>query len=157
MEHCYCLNYMYIHISHAPSITCFDIEFRGSCHIESRNGGWGHKHTLATDSHPVKWDWVRGLIPFSTLLRGVRYTLLSDTCTWFFFQIMSIPTGPSVAIIGGGVSGLVSAIRLNQLGLSKVTVFDTGKDLQFSVSNLHIIRLFPKVKLISRSVSEAKI
>lgn len=86
---------------------------------------------------------------------GIHCHLIHVHC--FFFQIMSIPTGPSVAIIGGGVSGLVCAIRLNQLGLSKVTVFDTGKNLQFSVTNLHIIRLFPKVKLISRSVSEAKI
>lgn len=34
----------------------------------------------------------------------------------------------SVAIIGGGISGLVCSIRLNQLGFKKVTVFDTGKN-----------------------------
>ncbi|KAH3886502.1 renalase-like [Dreissena polymorpha] len=34
---------------------------------------------------------------------------------------------PSVAIIGGGVAGLVCANRLQQLGISQSTVFDTGK------------------------------
>lgn len=109
-------------------------------------------------THPVRWDWGEGVNtsfhppPWSPVYIVIWYMYIV-----FFFQIMSIPTGPSVAIIGGGVSGLVCAIRLNQLGLSKVTVFDTGKDLRFSITNLHIIRLFPKVKLISRSVSEAKI
>jgi len=32
----------------------------------------------------------------------------------------------SVAIIGGGISGLVCGARLNQLGINKTTVFDTG-------------------------------
>ncbi|KAM4721513.1 renalase-like [Rhinophrynus dorsalis] len=36
--------------------------------------------------------------------------------------------GPSVAIIGGGISGLVCAARLSQLGLANTTVFDTGKN-----------------------------
>lgn len=40
---------------------------------------------------------------------------------------MSSSRDPTVAIIGGGISGLVCAIRLNQLGFSRVTVFDTGK------------------------------
>ncbi|XP_062573830.1 uncharacterized protein LOC134235697 isoform X2 [Saccostrea cucullata] len=40
---------------------------------------------------------------------------------------MSSTSRPSIAIIGGGISGLVCAIRLGQLGFSKVTVFDTGK------------------------------
>lgn len=34
----------------------------------------------------------------------------------------------TVAIIGGGISGLVCASRLSQLGHSSVTVFDTGKN-----------------------------
>ncbi|XP_071121166.1 renalase-like [Mytilus edulis] len=33
----------------------------------------------------------------------------------------------SVAIIGGGISGLVCAARLKQLNMNNVTVFDTGK------------------------------
>ena len=32
----------------------------------------------------------------------------------------------SVAIIGGGISGLVCAGRLKQLGINNVTVYDTG-------------------------------
>lgn len=40
--------------------------------------------------------------------------------------MMASTPNPSVAVIGGGVSGLVCAIRLGQLGFSKVTVFDTG-------------------------------
>lgn len=154
MEHCYCLNYIF------PMLLLLRVlilNFLGHAILRAETGGGGTNILLPPTVTQLSGIGVRGLIPFSTLLRGVRYTLLSDTCTWFFFQIMSIPTGPSVAIIGGGVSGLVSAIRLNQLGLSKVTVFDTGKNLQFSVTNRHIIRLFPKVKLISRSVSEAKI
>ncbi|XP_053325184.1 uncharacterized protein LOC128500164 [Spea bombifrons] len=35
--------------------------------------------------------------------------------------------GPSVAIIGGGIAGLVCAARLSQLGLTDTKVFDTGK------------------------------
>ncbi|XP_075430666.1 renalase-like [Ascaphus truei] len=34
---------------------------------------------------------------------------------------------PSVAVIGGGISGLVCAARLSQLGLANTKVFDTGK------------------------------
>ena len=34
--------------------------------------------------------------------------------------------GPSVAVIGGGIAGLVCAARLGQLGISNVRVFDTG-------------------------------
>ena len=33
----------------------------------------------------------------------------------------------SVAVIGGGISGLVCANRLKQLGVSRVVCFDTGK------------------------------
>lgn len=36
-------------------------------------------------------------------------------------------SGPSVAVIGGGISGLVCANRLMQLGVNNTTVFDTGK------------------------------
>ena len=36
-------------------------------------------------------------------------------------------TYPSVAIIGGGISGLICAGRLRQLGVTQTTVFDTGK------------------------------
>lgn len=43
---------------------------------------------------------------------------------------MSSSRDPTVAIIGGGISGLVCAIRLNQLGVSRVTVFDTGTSIQ---------------------------
>lgn len=32
----------------------------------------------------------------------------------------------SVAIIGGGIAGLVCAGRLKQLGFTNVTVYDTG-------------------------------
>ena len=35
-------------------------------------------------------------------------------------------SSPTVAIIGGGVSGLVCGARLSQLGVSAATVFDTG-------------------------------
>ncbi|WAR03449.1 RNLS-like protein, partial [Mya arenaria] len=35
--------------------------------------------------------------------------------------------GPSVAVIGGGIAGLVCANRLAQLGISNVVVFDTGR------------------------------
>eukprot|EP00058_Branchiostoma_floridae_P010601 XP_002596089.1 hypothetical protein BRAFLDRAFT_118054 [Branchiostoma floridae] len=35
--------------------------------------------------------------------------------------------GPSVAIIGGGIAGLVCAARLGQLGITATTVFDTGR------------------------------
>ena len=35
-------------------------------------------------------------------------------------------SGPSVAIIGGGIAGLVCAARLGQLGIRNVRVFDTG-------------------------------
>ena len=31
-----------------------------------------------------------------------------------------------VAVVGGGISGLACAARLGQLGVSDVTVFDTG-------------------------------
>ena len=41
---------------------------------------------------------------------------------------MSTKQAPSVAIVGGGVSGLVCAVRLQQLGFSKITVFDSGKN-----------------------------
>ncbi|KAK7500438.1 hypothetical protein BaRGS_00008345, partial [Batillaria attramentaria] len=34
---------------------------------------------------------------------------------------------PRVAVVGGGISGLVCAARLGQLGVSDVTVFDTGQ------------------------------
>ena len=34
--------------------------------------------------------------------------------------------GISVAVIGGGISGLVCANRLAQLGIKETTVFDTG-------------------------------
>ncbi|XP_033752830.1 renalase-like [Pecten maximus] len=40
---------------------------------------------------------------------------------------VKMATGPSVAVVGGGISGLVCAVRLNQLGIRNVTVFDTGK------------------------------
>ncbi|XP_064603386.1 LOW QUALITY PROTEIN: uncharacterized protein LOC135468857 [Liolophura sinensis] len=36
--------------------------------------------------------------------------------------------GSSVAIVGGGISGLVCAVRLGQLGIRNTTVFDTGKN-----------------------------
>ncbi|XP_053384551.1 renalase-like [Mercenaria mercenaria] len=36
-------------------------------------------------------------------------------------------SGSSVAVIGGGISGLVCANRLSQLGINNTTVFDTGK------------------------------
>ncbi|XP_064633871.1 renalase-like [Lineus longissimus] len=36
-------------------------------------------------------------------------------------------SGPRVAIVGGGISGLVCGARLGQLGLKDVTVFDTGR------------------------------
>lgn len=35
----------------------------------------------------------------------------------------------SVAIIGGGISGLVCAARLKQLNMNNVTVFDTGTNV----------------------------
>lgn len=48
---------------------------------------------------------------------------------------MSSSRDPTVAIIGGGISGLVCAIRLNQLGFSRVTVFDTGTPTQDVISS----------------------
>lgn len=41
---------------------------------------------------------------------------------------MSAASNRSVAVIGGGISGLVCANRLQQLGITNVTVFDTGKN-----------------------------
>ncbi|XP_069499453.1 renalase-like [Ambystoma mexicanum] len=38
-----------------------------------------------------------------------------------------MPDSPSVAIVGGGISGLVCAARLSQLGITNTTVLDTGK------------------------------
>jgi cation diffusion facilitator CzcD-associated flavoprotein CzcO len=35
--------------------------------------------------------------------------------------------GPSVAIVGGGISGLLVATRLRQLGITNTVCFDTGK------------------------------
>ena len=58
----------------------------------------------------------------------------SSPCCNFLFSAQNIDrikmsgNGPSVAIVGGGVSGLVCANRLQQLGISNVTVFDTGKN-----------------------------
>lgn len=40
-------------------------------------------------------------------------------------------SGPSVAVVGGGIAGLVCANRLSQLGISNTTVFDTGKRMKF--------------------------
>ncbi len=45
----------------------------------------------------------------------------------FFFSEMASATGPSVAVIGGGIAGLVCANRLAQCGINNVTVYDTGK------------------------------
>ena len=42
--------------------------------------------------------------------------------------------GARVAVIGGGISGLTCAVRLNQLGIKDVTVFDTGKSLAQSLA-----------------------
>ena len=39
---------------------------------------------------------------------------------------MSSSSSISVAIIGGGISGLTCGARLAQLGVSQATVFDTG-------------------------------
>ncbi|XP_060083453.1 renalase-like [Ylistrum balloti] len=44
-----------------------------------------------------------------------------------FDRGVNMATGPSVAVVGGGISGLVCAVRLTQLGIQNVTVFDTGK------------------------------
>ena len=44
-------------------------------------------------------------------------------------------SSPSVAVIGGGVAGLVCAARLGQLGIKNVTVFDTGIELWLFIWN----------------------
>ena len=44
-------------------------------------------------------------------------------------------SSPSVAVIGGGVAGLVCAARLGQLGIKNVTVFDTGIKLCLFIWN----------------------
>ena len=38
-----------------------------------------------------------------------------------------LSTPPSVAVIGGGVAGLACARKLQELGLSRTVVYDTGK------------------------------
>lgn len=67
------------------------------------------------------------------------YYLISLSITYCFFYKhvlqMSSSRDPTVAIIGGGISGLVCAIRLNQLGFSRVTVFDTGTPTQDVISS----------------------
>lgn len=67
------------------------------------------------------------------------YYLISLSITYCFFYKhvlqMSSSRDPTVAIIGGGISGLVCAIRLNQLGFSRVTVFDTGTSTQDVISS----------------------
>jgi len=41
---------------------------------------------------------------------------------------MMASSGHSVAVVGGGIAGLVCAARLSQMGVPNVTVFDTGKN-----------------------------
>ena len=50
---------------------------------------------------------------------------------------MTTAAGVSVAVIGGGISGLVCANRLTQCGIRNVTVYDTGTTV-FSLSILKI-------------------
>ncbi len=45
---------------------------------------------------------------------------------------MASATGPSVAVIGGGIAGLVCANRLAQCGINNVTVYDTGKTIFYT-------------------------
>ena len=49
-------------------------------------------------------------------------------------------SGPSVAVIGGGIAGLVCAARLGQLGINNVRVFDTGTEMfeVFDKTNIHV-------------------
>ena len=45
----------------------------------------------------------------------------------------------SVAVIGGGIAGLVCANRLGQLGISNTMVFDTGRvSLILGIINIHV-------------------
>ena len=61
----------------------------------------------------------------------IYYMIFVANLNYRFHRIykgsMAARQSPSVAVIGGGISGLVTAVRLGQLGITDVTVFDTGK------------------------------
>ena len=56
-------------------------------------------------------------------------------------------SGPTVAVIGGGIAGLVCAARLGQLGISNVRVFDTGIYRHFNVRITKLKLMFIYTKM----------
>ncbi|XP_071983152.1 renalase-like [Engystomops pustulosus] len=59
---------------------------------------------------------------------------------------------PSVAIIGGGISGLVCAARLSQLGITHSTVFDTGKRASGGRCSSRFISIEGKLHIFDHAV-----
>ena len=53
-------------------------------------------------------------------------TVLSHTVHTYLAVCAGSRMSGCVAVVGAGISGLVCAARLGQLGVSDVTVFDTG-------------------------------
>ncbi|XP_053576693.1 uncharacterized protein LOC128666243 [Bombina bombina] len=58
----------------------------------------------------------------------------------------------SVAIIGGGISGLVCAARLSQLGLTNTIVFDTGKHATGGRCSSRYINISGKLQIFDHAV-----
>ncbi|XP_075688529.1 renalase-like [Rhinoderma darwinii] len=58
----------------------------------------------------------------------------------------------SVAIIGGGISGLVCAARLSQLGITNATVFDTGKHAPGGRCSSRFINIEGKLHIFDHAV-----
>lgn len=58
----------------------------------------------------------------------------------------------SVAIIGGGISGLVCAARLSQLGLTNSVVFDTGKQAPGGRCSSRFISINGKLHIFDHAV-----
>ena len=59
-------------------------------------------------------------------------------------------SGPSVAIIGGGIAGLVCAARLGQLGINNVRVFDTGN---YRITDLSDSQIFNPRWMLSAALN----